>query len=299
MSGVFSWLVRRGLPLIPKPIVRRVAMRYVAGAKLEDALRTVGELAGEGAVATLDVLGEEVTAADEAAANTDAYVRVLAAIAERGLAANVSVKPTSLGLKIDEQLAHANIERIVVAAASHDSFVRIDMEDISTTDATLRIHRDLALRHGHVGVVLQAYLRRTLDDIGDLPPDSSVRLCKGIYIEPPEHAYRAYETVRANYLYALEKLFAGGHRVAVATHDEHLVCGALALIDRLGVPADRREFQMLLGVTAPLRRTLLAAGHRLRVYVPFGRDWYPYSIRRLRENPEVARHVVRAIFGGT
>ncbi|KAB2962352.1 MAG: proline dehydrogenase [Thermoanaerobaculia bacterium] len=297
MSGAFTWLVRRGLPLVPRPLVRRVAMRYVAGETLGDALKTLDRLAGEGAMATLDLLGEEVTERDKAVAVTDTYVGMLAAIAERGADANVSVKPTSLGLKIDEAFCHANIERIVLAAKQQGSFVRIDMEDVTTTDATLRMHRDLATRHGHVGVVLQAYLRRTLTDIDALPDDASVRLCKGIYIEAPQHAYRAYETVRANFLYALEKLIVRGVRVAIATHDEHLVCGALALLDRHAVPRERCEFQMLLGVTPDLRRTLLAAGHRLRVYVPFGRDWYPYSTRRLRENPEIAGHVLRAMLG--
>jgi proline dehydrogenase len=145
-------------------------------------------------------------------------------------------------------------------------------------------------------VVLQAYLRRTLDDIDALPRvGANVRLCKGIYIEPRAAAYRAFETVRLNFLQALEKLLVRGVYVGIATHDEHLVCGALGLVDRLHVPRERYEFQMLLGVEPELRRILLAAGHRLRVYVPYGRDWYPYSTRRLRENPQLARHVLRAM----
>jgi proline dehydrogenase len=148
-------------------------------------------------------------------------------------------------------------------------------------------------------VVLQAYLRRTLPDISALPEaGANVRLCKGIYIEPRAHAYKAYETVRHNFLAALEKLVARGVYVGIATHDDHLICGALAILDRHGVARDRYEFQMLLGVEPELRRILLAAGHRLRVYVPYGRDWYPYSTRRLRENPEVAKHVLRAMLTG-
>lgn len=299
MGGMLSWLIRRGLPLVPKPIVGRVARRYVAGETMEHALAKVEELAREGAMATLDVLGEEVTERSKAESTAAEYVAMLDAIAARELAANVSIKPTALGLKIDPAFCKDNIERIVQAAVRLGSFVRIDMEDVSTTDATLAIHRELAAKHGHVGVVLQAYLRRTLSDISALPESgANVRLCKGIYIEPRVHAYKAYETVRLNFLQALEKLVARGAYVGIATHDDHLICGALAILDRHGVPRDRYEFQMLLGVEPELRRLLLAAGHRLRVYVPYGRDWYPYSTRRLRENPDVAKHVLRAMFAG-
>lgn len=299
MSGMLSWLIRRGLPLVPKPIVGRVAKRYVAGETLDHALAKIEELGREGAMATLDLLGEEVTERPKAEATTDQYVAMLDAIAARRLDANVSIKPTALGLKIDEAFCRANVERIVLAAKKHASFVRIDMEDVSTTDATLAIYRELAAKHGHVGVVLQAYLRRTLPDISALPEaGANVRLCKGIYIEPRAHAYKAYETVRHNFLAALEKLVARGVYVGIATHDDHLICGALAILDRHGVARDRYEFQMLLGVEPELRRILLAAGHRLRVYVPYGRDWYPYSTRRLRENPEVAKHVLRAMLPG-
>jgi proline dehydrogenase len=174
--------------------------------------------------------------------------------------------------------------------------VRIDMEDASTTDFTVALYRDLHARHGNVGLVLQAYMRRTLEDIDGLPESgANVRLCKGIYIEPRSVAYRAYETVRLNFLQALEKLVRRGVYVGIATHDEHLVCGALAILDRHEVPRERYEFQMLLGVERDLRRILIERGHRLRVYVPYGRDWYAYSVRRLRENPEVARHVLRAM----
>lgn len=293
--SLFDWLVVRGLPLVPKAIVGRVASRYVAGETLDDALRQVEALAAEGAMATLDLLGEEVTERAKASATAAEYERMLDAIAERGLPSNVSIKPTALGLKIDDAFFRDNLERVFGAARRHGNFVRIDMEDVTTTDATLAAYRDLHPRYPNVGVVLQAYLRRTLADIEALPrAGANVRLCKGIYIEPRAHAYKAYETVRHNYLAALEKLLSRGVYTAIATHDEHLVCGALALIDRLRLPRDRYEFQMLLGVEPELRRILLAEGHRLRVYVPYGRDWYPYSTRRLRENPQVARHVLRA-----
>jgi len=295
--SLVNWLIVRGMPIVPRAIVGRVASRYVAGETLEAALAKIEALAGEGAMATLDLLGEEVAERDKADASTAEYVRMLDAIAERGLPSNVSIKPTSLGLKIDDAVFRDNLERILTAARGHSNFVRIDMEDVSTTDATLAAYRDLLPRHGNCGVVLQAYLRRTLSDIDALPRGgANVRLCKGIYIEPRSAAYKDYETVRLNFLLALEKLLTRGIYTAIATHDDHLICGALGLLDRLRIPRERYEFQMLLGVEPQLRRILLAAGHRLRVYVPYGKDWYPYSVRRLRENPQVARHVMRAMF---
>ena len=296
--GIFSWLIVKGLPLVPKAIVGRVASRYVAGEKLEDALAVVEKLQAEGAMATLDLLGEEVSERSKATAAADEYVRMLDAIAARGLPSNVSIKLTSLGLKIDADFCRDNVIRIVAAAAGHGNFVRIDMEDHTTTDRTLAIYREVFARHQNVGVVFQAYMRRTLADIAALPAaGANVRLCKGIYIEPRPVAWKGYETVRLNFLEALEKLLSSGVYVGIATHDEHLTCGAVALVDRLKVPRERYEFQMLYGVDPELRKILIADGHRLRVYVPYGRDWYPYSTRRLRENPEVATHVLKGMFG--
>ncbi len=297
--GFTSWLIVKGLPLVPKPIIGRVASRYVAGEALDDALRVVEKLAAEGAMATLDLLGEEVSERSRAAAAADEYVHMLDSIAARSLPSNVSIKLTSLGLKIDPDFCRANVERIVAAAARHENFVRIDMEDHTTTDATLAIYREVFARHANLGVVFQAYMRRTLADIAALPAaGANVRLCKGIYIEPRTIAWKGHETVRLSYLQALEKLLVRGVYVGIATHDEHLVCGAVALLDRLAVPRERYEFQMLLGVDPELRRILIAGGHRLRVYVPYGRDWYPYSTRRLRENPEVATNVLKAMLSG-
>jgi proline dehydrogenase len=294
--SLFSRLVVGTLPLVPKFVVGGVARRYVAGETMADALATVRTLAAEGAMSTLDILGEEVSQREKALWAVDEYIRIFDAISEQKLVANVSIKLTLLGLRIDTGFCRDNVERIVAAAKADGNFVRIDMEDRSTTDATLAIYRDLFPKYGNLGVVLQAYMRRTLADIDELPATgASVRLCKGIYIEPRATAWKGFDTVRANYLAALEKLLARGVYVGIATHDEYLVQGACALIDRLEVPRERYEFQMLLGVEDDLRRILVAQGHRLRVYVPYGRDWYPYSVRRLRENPEMARHVLRAM----
>ena len=297
--SVFNRLLVTTLPLVPKPIVGRVAARYVAGETLDDALRVVRALNAEGAMATVDVLGEEVAEKEKALAAVEEYVRLFEAINAQGLDSNVSIKLTLLGLKIDEGFCRDNVDRIAATAKAHGNFVRIDMEDHTTTDATLRIYHELHARHGNLGCVLQAYMRRTLADIQALPKDNpSVRLCKGIYVEPRRVAWKGYDTVRTNYLMALEKIIAQGVYPAIATHDEYLACAASALVDKYGLKRDQYEFQMLLGVDEELRRILIAAGHRLRVYVPYGRDWYPYSIRRLRENPEVARHVLKALLSG-
>jgi proline dehydrogenase len=297
--SVFNRLLVTTLPLVPKAIVGRVAARYVAGATLDDALRVVRDLNTKGAMGTIDVLGEEVSEREKALAAVDEYVRLFEAIDQQRLDSNVSIKLTLLGLKIDEGFCRDNVERIAALAKKYGNFVRIDMEDNTTTDATLRIYHELHARYGNLGCVLQAYMRRTLQDIAELPAEKpSVRLCKGIYVEPRTIAWKGYDTVRANYVRALEKLIENGVYVGIATHDEYLAARAVGLIDKHRLPRDRYEFQMLLGVDEELRRILIAGGHRLRVYVPYGRDWYPYSMRRLRENPEVARHVLRALLSG-
>jgi proline dehydrogenase len=294
--SVFNRLLVTTLPLVPKAIVGRVASRYVAGETLDDAVKVVRSLNAQGAMATVDVLGEEVHEREKAVTAVEEYIQVFEAISAQKLDSNVSIKPTLLGLKIDEGFCRDNIERIVATAKEHGNFVRIDMEDNTTTDATLRIYRDLHARYGNVGVVLQAYMRRTLRDIDELPEHgASVRICKGIYVEPRQIAWKGYDTVRANFVAALEKLIVRGVYPAIATHDEYLACRGVELVDKHRLARDRYEFQMLLGVDEELRRILISGGHRLRVYVPYGRDWHPYSIRRLRENPEVARHVLKAM----
>ena len=297
--NIFDSLVIHGLPLIPKFIVAHFAKPYVAGSTLEDAVRSIRSIMDEGAMATVDILGEEVSDRSLALDFTEKYVELFDVIASQGLDANVSIKPTMLGMKIDEAFCADNIEAIAAKAESSKNFLRIDMEDHTTTDSTLRIYRTMVERHGkHVGVVLQSYMRRTIADINELEDlTPNIRMCKGIYREPRGVAWGAFETVRDNFTYTVEKLLRAGSYVGIATHDCHLVWAAMSLIDRLGLSRDRYEFQMLYGVDLELRRIILDAGHRLRVYVPFGKDWYPYSMRRLRENPTIARNVLLAMLG--
>jgi proline dehydrogenase len=297
--SVFDNLVKHGMPLVPKFIVGKVARRYVAGETINDAVRTIRSLNSEGAMATVDVLGEEVQVREKAERAVEEYQQLIDVVQSEGLDSNISIKPTLLGLKINEDFCIEVTRSVVEHAAANNNFVRIDMEDHTCTDATLRMYRHLHEAFpASVGVVLQAYLHRTVPDIADLLPLSpNIRLCKGIYREPRAIAWKEFTTIRANFVYAMEKLLEGGAYVGIATHDPYLVWAGMAAVDRLGLKPDQYEFQMLLGVDPELRRIILANGHRLRVYVPYGRDWYPYSIRRLRENPTVARHVMRAMLG--
>jgi proline dehydrogenase len=278
----------RTLPAVPRGVVRRVSARYIAGPELADARRVVAELNAEGKLATVDVLGEEITTAAAAEAIAQSYRDVLAALAGDHLDANVSVKLTALGLKLDYGLCRANLEAVVRDAAALGTFVRIDMEDATCTDDTLHLYRDLREAGlDNVGVVLQTCLRRTADDVrglADLRP--SVRLCKGIYVEPAAIAFQDYDEVRAAFVTALDVLLEVGCYVAVATHDEYLIRRALERVR--GLRREDYELQMLLGVREQRAGELVRDGHRLRVYVPFGSRWYEYSLRRLQENPKLA-----------
>jgi proline dehydrogenase len=285
LDRAIAWL----LPAVPRPVVRRLSSPYIAGPSLEDAVRVVKGLNSEGKLATIDVLGEEVAHEAEAGAITAAYHGVLERIEHEGLDANISVKLTGLGLELDEGLCRRNLEALASDASGRGNFVRIDMEDSRATDATLRVYRELrAAGHANLGVVLQAYLRRTL---GDAPGLANVRVCKGIYVEPLEVAFHDPDEIRGSYLATLDALLNEGAYVGIATHDEQLIRRALQRIAARGLSRDEVEFQMLLGVRAARGDELVRAGHRLRVYVPFGAHWYEYSIRRLQENPKIAGYV--------
>jgi proline dehydrogenase len=291
--AILDKAIVRLLPVVPRTIVRRISSRYIAGTTLADVVATVHELNEAGKMATIDVLGEEIHSADEAHAVTQAYHDVFEAVEREGLDANVSVKPTALGLNLSYDLLKQNVEALVRDAAARHNFVRIDMEDSSTTDDTLRVYRELRTEgHSNVGPVLQASLRRTIGDVAGI---HNARLCKGIYIEPHEIQYRDDSAVRTSFLKTLEALLDEGAYVGIATHDEWLADQALALIRERGLPREAYEFQLLLGVRPELGDRLVRDGHRLRIYVPFGERWYEYSLRRLQENPKVAGYVASGV----
>ena len=293
----FDRIVVASLPVVPRIVMRRIADRYIAGEGLNDAVATVRDLNRRGAAATVDVLGEFIRIPDEAEATATEYEHALDAIAAEQLDAGVSVKLSALGIEIDRDLVDRTLARVLTSAERHGVFVRIDMEHSGLTDQTLALYRGLrAAGHDDVGVVIQAYMRRAADDIAalaDLTPN--VRLVKGIYLEADDIAYQHMPEINANYLRLFEQLVELGSYVGIATHDRALVAGALDLIRRRGLPRDRYEFQMLLGVAGEVGRKLIADGHRLRVYVPYGHAWYAYSVRRLKENPSIAGYVARDV----
>ena len=283
----------RVLPAVPRPVVKRLSQRYIAGPTLEDAVAVVKQLNDAGKMATIDVLGEEITRREEATALLAEYEDVFETIEREQLDSNVSVKLTGLGLGFDHDFCRENAAELVREAAARGNFVRIDMEDSSTTGETLQIYRELRGQGlDNVGVVLQAYMKRTLADVAELAElRPNVRVCKGIYVEPPEVAFQEFETVRLNFVEAVGALLDLGAYIGVATHDDWVIGEALALIEERGLAAEQYEFQMLLGVRPELGDELVRDGHRLRIYVPYGRQWYEYSLRRLQENPKIAGYI--------
>ncbi len=285
--------------LLPKSVVGVFAKKYVAGTTLDDAIRVTKELNAKGILTTIDVLGEAITNLDEAREEQKACMRVLEAIEAHGLNANLSIKPTSLGLAIDKAVCYELVGELVAKAKEMNNFVRIDMEDSPYTDLTFELYKKLREKYGvkYVGVVVQAYLKRTLKDVEELNPlGTNYRLCKGIYVEPPEIAFQDREEIRENFLKILDKMLTDGNYVGIATHDDYLVNKAYEMLKEKNVPADKYEFQMLYGVREELRDKINADGHKIRIYVPFGERWYEYSMRRLQENPQLAWYITKALF---
>jgi proline dehydrogenase len=296
--NIFNQLIVTLLPVTPKIVVARFAKPYIAGEDLADAIATVKTLSSGKAMATIDVLGEDITTREEAIASKEECKRVLTAIAENALDSNVSIKLTQLGLKIDTGFCQANVEDILEAAKARNNFVRIDMEDHTCTDDTLAIFRAVRKKYANVGIVIQAYLRRSESDIRQLAEEkANVRLCKGIYVEPAEIAFKKREEVQRNFLGLLGILLDARCYTGIATHDDILIGGAKQMIRQMNLSRNQYEFQMLLGVRDEKRKELIRDGHRMRVYTPYGKRWYAYSVRRLKENPQMAWYVLRAVFG--
>jgi len=290
-------LVVSSLPLVPRSVVRYFAGRYIAGETLGHAVTCVRQLNAEGACATMDVLGEDITTREEAIAAREQCNQVLRAITREKLDSNLSIKLTSLGLKLDKAFCIENVREILKVAQEEGIFVRVDMEDSTCTTDTIDVFTALFKEFPRMGIVVQAYLRRTEQDVRTLlAAGAGFRLCKGIYKEPPAIAFQDRGEVQRNFLRLLELMLTQGAYVGIATHDSVLVDGAETMVRRLGLRRDQYEFQMLLGVRPELRKKLVRAGHRVRLYVPFGEHWYAYSLRRFKENPEVAGYVFRALF---
>lgn len=295
--ALFHNLIVKSVQLMPEKMVWYFSKKYIAGKTLQSAIDTVKELNSKGILATLDVLGESVTSREESNYAKEKALQVFDAIIKNNLDANLSVKPTQMGLSIDEEFAYQQILELVERAAQINNFVRIDMEDSPYTDSTINLYKRIFETHKNVGIVLQAYLKRTYNDAMVLNKiGTNYRLCKGIYIEPASIAYKEKQAIRNNFLKVLELMLKNGNYVGIATHDKYLIDKSYELIRQLNIPKDKFEFQMLLGVREDLRDKINNDGYKIRVYVPFGKDWYAYSIRRLQENPQLAGHIVKEFF---
>jgi len=286
------------LPVFPKPFIWIFSRRYIAGRTIEDGIQKAKRLNDEGCMVTMDVLGEYITDLCEAETAKQSCMDILEAIKREKINGNLSLKLSQLGLNIDREVCYRNVKAIVQKAAETGSFVRIDMEDSAATDATLDIYRRLRKEFKNVGVVIQAYLKRSKDDVRKLIAEeiAHLRICKGIYQEPASIAFKDKQAIRDNYLDLVRTMFESGSYVGLATHDRILIDGILAMVENLKVPPNQFEFQMLLGVTEHLRTQLVSNGHTLRVYVPYGEQWYGYCMRRMKENPQVAGHIVKNLF---
>jgi proline dehydrogenase len=295
MSIINSAIVKL-ITLVPKKIVRVFANKYIAGDKLINAIETAKRLNDKGIMGTMDVLGEDTSNKEEAVQARRECIEVLEAIDKNNLDSNLSLKLTQLGLKLDFEFCLENLLEIFMVAKECKQFVRIDMEDSTCTDDTLRIYERAKQFYPRCGVVIQSYMRRSYNDVEKLVKNgTNIRLCKGIYVEPEEIAYKKKDEVNNNFLKLLRLMLSNGSYTGIATHDEKLVYGAYEILDELKKKKDEYEFQMLLGIRENLRDEILKAGHRLRVYIPFGEHWYRYCMRRFKENPKMASYVVKSI----
>jgi len=295
-------MIAATLPFMPKKLVWLFSKRYIAGETIEDAVNASLDLNAQGIKVTVDLLGEFIEDLSQATENKDAYLNIIEAFEKNNIDGNYSVKPTFFGLLIDPEVCYENIRTVVAKAAEYNNFVRIDMEDSPCVDKEIDMFRRLKKEFpNNVGLVVQAYLKRTLSDLEnmmDLKNGSvlNYRLCKGIYVEPDEIAFKKYEEINEHYIKDLDFMLKNDIYPGIATHDKNLIQPAYDLIEKYNVPKDKYEFQMLYGVTPELRQSILDKGHKMRVYVPFGKDWFGYSTRRLKENPKMAMLIIKALF---
>ncbi len=300
---MFNRFIASILPYFPKKFVWIFSKPYVSGETVNDAIRVSKEFNSQGIKVTLDVLGEFIRTLEEAEANKNEYLDLIDLAEKEKIDGNYSIKPTSFGMLLDKDVCYKHIREVVQKAVEYNNFIRIDMEDSPCTDLEIELFRKLRKEFPkNVGLVFQSYLKRTLNDIKglmDLHSEETplnYRLCKGIYVEPAEIAFKKYEEVNENFLVDLEYMLQNKIYVGIATHDKPLIEGAYKLIKKYNVPKNMYEFQMLYGVTPKLRHSIVNNGHLMRIYVPFGKDWFGYSTRRLKENPKMASHILKAIF---
>ena len=297
-------IVAETLPYFPKKFIWLFSKRYVAGEDIDDGLNTSRELNDRRIWVTVDLLGEFIHTLKEAETNKNEYLKIIDRFTTEKIKGNFSIKPSSFGLVIDEEKSYQYIREVVMSAASVNNFVRIDMEDSQCTSSEIELYKKLKQEFPkNVGLVLQAYLKRTYTDLEKLIQTShsaeeplNFRLCKGIYVESEEISYKNHQEIRNHFLADLELMLSNGVYAAIATHDEYLVNNAARLISRYNVQPGNYEFQMLYGVTPGLRDRIVAEGHPMRIYVPYGKDWFGYCSRRLKENPKMVNDIIKAMF---
>jgi proline dehydrogenase len=294
----FNRLVVGVMPVFPKSFIWIFSRRYIAGKTLSSAVAKTQDLNEIGCRVTIDLLGEDITSLEEANIARMQCLEVLDAIQKNNLEATLSLKLTQLGLRFDMNRCYEHVKEIVQRAEAVKNFVRIDMEDSTCTDDTLSIYRKLRKDYKNVGTVIQAYMKRSQGDVEQLIKDgiANIRVCKGIYDESPKIAFKDREKIRDNFMALVKMLFESKSYAGIATHDRVLVNRSLKMLNEYRVPKFQYEFQMLLGVTENMRNELVADGHGLRIYVPYGEQWYGYCMRRMKENPQVAGHVIKNVF---
>ena len=300
---MFNKFIAAILPYFPKKFIWIFSRSYISGETIEDAMNVSKDLNSKNIKVSIDVLGEFIKTLDEAESNKQEYINLIDITYKNKINGNFSLKPTSFGLLIDKNVCYNHIREIIIKATSFGSFIRIDMEDSPCTDDEIALFRKLRTEFpANVGLVVQSYLRRTLNDLKQMLDLNSpefplnFRLCKGIYVEPEAIAFKKYAEINQHFLEDLEFLLKNKVYVGIATHDKPIIEGSYGLLKKYNVPKNMYEFQMLYGVTPKLRESIVNEGHNMRVYVPFGKQWFGYSTRRLKENPKMASHIIKAIF---
>jgi len=295
-------LIAAVLPYMPKRLVWIFSKKYISGEYLADAIRESEKINSEGCAVTIDILGEFISRLEEAESYKIQYIEVIEQFSSRKIKGNFSVKPSMFGLLLDKEACYRIIREIVAVADKYNSFIRIDMEDSTCTNDEINIYNRLREEFPkRVGLVIQAYMRRTLDDVKNLMKSDTTtsplnfRLCKGIYIEDKSIAFKGYQEVRDHFMEDLEFMLKNDIFVGIATHDRYLVEQSMLLIKRLNISKEKYEFQMLYGVNPKLRKSIVEKGNTMRVYLPFGTEWFNYSTRRLKENPNMVWHILKAL----
>ena len=297
MLNFLNYIINLFLPYVPKGIVKIFANKYIAGTSTNHAIKTIIKINSFNLKATADILGEHTTSVNESAEITSEYINLIKEISQNKLDCNISLKLSHIGYEINKEIMDSNIQKIHNAAIDCGNFIRLDMEDNKTTDNNIKTYLKENKKSNNIGIVFQAYLKRSYNDIKKLNDNSNIRLCKGIYVESEKIAYKKNNEINNNFIKLLELAFNKKIFVGIATHDENLINRCIELIDRMNVPSEKFEFQALYGVPINnIINKLKKHNFNLRIYVPFGKDWYKYSIRRLKENPNVTKYIISNIF---